>query len=334
MNRFFTELRNEIWGVSTTLFKIMIPTLLVVKALEMMGLLDYLAIASGPLMSLVGLPESMGIVWVTTLFTNIYTGMLVFFYAQQAEPLTVAQVTIISLLMLIAHALPIEARIARQAGIRIRFTLLLRLGGGLILAAILNQLYLAFDYLQQPSELIWQPELPDTSLWAWVKSQAESLLMIQLIIIALLTSLKVMKVLGIERLMKWLLSPVLKLLGIGHQASSLTIIGVTLGINFGGGLLIYESRAGHISKKDVFAAMSFLALCHSIIEDTLLVMVLGADLSGVLWARLIFSIGVIALLTRFVNRLSDETWNKHLTNQYLNKAQTSNNAEEQAAQAV
>ncbi len=321
MASFFKELGKEISSVSLTLFKIMIPTLIVVKALEMMGLLTHLATVIGPVMNWVGLPESMGLVWITTIFTNIYGGMLVFFYVQQSETLTIAQVTLISLLMLMAHGLPVEARIAQQAGVRLRITLLLRIGGGLLLAWILNQVYLAFDYLQTPNQLIWQPEAQDTSLWGWTKSQLESLIMIQFVIIVLLTSLKILKLVGIERLMKVLLSPLLKVLGISSQASSITIIGVTLGLSFGGGLLIYESRQGHISKKDVFSAMCLLALCHSIIEDTLLVLLLGADLSGVLWARLAFSLVFIALLTRAVQRLPDEVWNKHLTNKYLNREQ-------------
>ncbi|MFC3150142.1 hypothetical protein ACFOEK_03820 [Litoribrevibacter euphylliae] len=317
---FYKELGKEIWEVSTTLFKIMIPTIVVVKLLELMGLLKYIAMLIGPIMSWVGLPESMGLVWVTTIFTNIYAGMLVFFYVQQHEVLTVAQVTIISLLMLLAHGLPVEARIAQQAGIRLRITLLLRIGGGLLLAWITHQTYDAFDYLQTPSELLWQPEIPDASLSGWAVSQLESLIIIQLTIIVLLTFLKILKVIGIERLMRLLLSPILKLLGIGNQATSITIIGVTLGLSFGGGLLIYESRQGHVSKRDVFSAMCLLALCHSIIEDTLLVMLLGADISGVLWARLAFSVLVIALLTRVVNRLPEHFWDKHLTNRHLNRS--------------
>ena len=56
--QFFQELASEIFLVSWALYKIMIPTLIVVKALEEMGALVYLSWLLSPLMSLVGLPES------------------------------------------------------------------------------------------------------------------------------------------------------------------------------------------------------------------------------------------------------------------------------------
>jgi len=317
MKTFFKELLIEIWDVSYTLFKLMIPTIIVVKILESLGFLEYFALVLGPIMHWVGLPESMGIVWATTILTNIYAGMLVFFYAQQAETLTVAQVTILCILMLFAHGLPVEARIAQQAGIRLRFTLLLRVGGGLALAWILNKLYLEFDYLQEVNQLSWQPEPADTSLLGWAKGQIESLIMIQIIIAGLLFALKILKLLGIEKLMGYMLSPLLRMLGISRQATTITIVGFTLGISFGGGLLINEARQGHVSRRDIFASMSLLALCHSMIEDTILMLLLGADFAGVFWARIIFSFIVIAILTRVMDLLPARVWDKHLTNKHI-----------------
>ncbi len=317
LRRFGSELGNDIWQVSTTLFRLMIPTIIVVKVLEELGAVDYLAIFLGPVMAWVGLPESMGLVWATTILTNIYAGMLVFFYVQQTEMLSVAQVTVLSVLLLLAHGLPVEAHIAQQAGVRLRITLLLRLGGGLLLGWILHQLYTQMNWLQETNQLVWQPQIPEAGLWAWVVNQAKSLLMIQVIIIVLLTCLKILKLLGIERLIGFLLRPILRFLGIGKEATTITIVGVTLGLSFGGGLLIKEARAGHVPQQDIFASMCLLALSHSMIEDTLLVMVLGADLSGVLWARLIFTVVLIGIFTRITVRCSGAFWKRHLVNRNI-----------------
>lgn len=109
MKLFICELGRDIYQVSFTLFKLMIPVIIVVKIFQEFGAVEYLGLVLGPIMYSVGLPESMGFVWATTMLTNIYGGMLVFFYTQQGEVLTVAQVTILSILMLLSHALPIEA---------------------------------------------------------------------------------------------------------------------------------------------------------------------------------------------------------------------------------
>lgn len=309
---FCRELLIEIRSVSFTLFRIMIPVILVVKLLEMLGGVTLLGQVLAPLMALVGLPESMGLVWATTMASNIYAGMLVFFTQPQQEALTVAQVTVLGGMMLIAHGLPVEARIAQKAGVRLRATLLLRIGGGLLFGLLLHLAYREGGWLQQPNVLLWQPQAQDRGLGGWLLMQGKSLLMVQLVIIVLLTTLKILRLIGVERLMFWLLQPLLKLLGIGRQATTITIIGVTLGLSFGGGLLIREAQTGQIPKRDVFAAMAFLGLCHSLIEDTLLVMLLGAHLSGILWARLAFSLIGIALLTRWMDRRSDGFQRRHL----------------------
>ncbi len=291
----------EIYEVTTTLFKIMIPALLIIKALEMVGGIELLSMALSPVMGWVGLPESMGIVWATTLLTNIYTGMLVFFTHSTEQSLTVAQVTVLSGMMLMAHALPIEARIAQKAGIRLSVTLILRIGGALVYGWLLNRIYTSGDWLQQPNQLLWQPETAgDASLGQWLIDQVQGLFAVFMVICLLLSTLKILRVIGVEKLINGLLSPLLRLLKIGQEATTITLVGITLGLSFGGGLLIKEANAGHVSKQDIFSSMGLLALCHSIIEDTLLVMLLGAHISGALWFRIAFALIAIALLSRWV----------------------------------
>ena len=200
-------------------------------------------------------------------------------------------------MMLLAHALPVEAAVAKKAGVRWRATLSLRRLGALTLGFLLNLLYQSGDYLSQPNQLIWQPQLEQLGLVQWLFEQLKLLLMILLIITVLLSVLRILKLLHIERLIHWLLSPFLRLLGLSKHAANTTVIGITLGLSFGGGLLINEAESGKLSQRDIFVAMAFLALCHSLIEDTLLIMLLGAHVSGVLWCRLAFALLITLLLS-------------------------------------
>ncbi len=68
----------DIVDVSVTLFKIMIPTLIVVKILEEIGVVLILNQIMAPLTSLMGLPVEMAIVLTTTMLTNPYAGLIVF----------------------------------------------------------------------------------------------------------------------------------------------------------------------------------------------------------------------------------------------------------------
>ena len=63
---------------------------------------------------------------------------------------TQAQVTILGTLMLLAHSLPVEIRIAQRAGCRLITQLLLRIGGAIVLAILLNQLYRYGGWLEEP----------------------------------------------------------------------------------------------------------------------------------------------------------------------------------------
>lgn len=310
--RWFRALVLEICQVTGTLFKIMIPALLLVKLLEELGGVELIAALLGPVMTLVGLPESMALVWATTLLTNIYTGMLIFFNQASQEPLSVAQVTVLGTMMLIAHTLPIEARIAQKAGVRLGVTLLIRLGSAVLLGFILNHLYAWGGWLQQPGHMVWRPEMAASDLLSWGITQLKSLGVIALIISLLLTTLKLLRLLGIERLLQWLLQPLLRLLGIGRAATTITIVGFTLGLAFGGGLLIREAQAGHVPYRDVFSALALLALCHSMIEDTLLILLLGADLSGILWMRLLYGLVTVALISRLLDASSEHFHRRYL----------------------
>jgi hypothetical protein len=309
---FFKPLFDEIIAVSWTLFKLMVPIILLVKVLEEVGAIALLGQWLGPVMALVGLPQEMGLVWAATIATNIYGGIIVLYSLAGETSLTVAQVTVLSGLLLMAHGLPIEVRIAQLAGMRMRTAIITRLLGAFTFAWLLHTFYDQTQWLQQPSQMMWQPEPIAEGLNHWLLGQLKALVMIQLIIIVLLTFLRVLRVIGVEKLIQWLLRPVLKLMGIGKEASTITLVGITLGLSFGGGLLIKEAHAGHVSKKDVFTSLVFLGFCHSLIEDTLLVLLLGAHLSGVLWFRLVFAFIVTCAMSYWLTKVSPEFQQKHL----------------------
>ncbi len=291
------------------LLKVMVPALLIVKVLEMVGGVTLLGHVLSPVMQVVGLPDDLGIVLATMMLTNIYTGMLVFFNLGLSEPLSVAQVTVLGAMTLLAHSLPVEGAVAKRMGVSWRVTIALRFGGALVLGGLLNLVYSQFQWLQQPSQMLWQPTAAvDDSFVGWGISQIKTLAYIYFVIFALMSLLRLLRALGIERLIHTLLFPILRMLGIGKSAANVAVIGVVLGLTFGAGLLIKEAESGRLSRKDIFLTMGFLGLCHSIIEDTMLILLLGADLSGILWARFAFALVVIGVLARwsFLQRRLEE----------------------------
>lgn len=305
MANFLKSVVIESTGVTFTLFKVMIPLIILVKILQEFGAISIVSALLEPVMGWVGLPGSMGLVWATAMLTNLYGGIAVFASLSAENGLTIAQMTVLTTMMLVAHALPVEVAIARQAGVRYLVMLIIRLGSALALGALLNWIYLSGDWLQGAATLAWRPTALEPGLMAWAINELAGLGIIFLIILLLILVLRTLDKIGAAIYLTRLFQPLLRLLGIGDEAINITVVGMTLGISYGGGLLIKEAKAGHVSPKDVLFAMTLLGLSHSLIEDTLLMLLVGGHISGVFWARIFFTFAAVFLFVRLIAILPD-----------------------------
>ncbi|NCC24406.1 MAG: hypothetical protein EOM25_04265 [Deltaproteobacteria bacterium] len=299
--------------VSLPLYRVMIPILILVRILQEFGGISWLAEQLSPLMSMVGLPGDTGIVWATAMINNIYGAMIVFVTLAPELSLTTAQVTVLSTMILVAHSLPVELQIARRAGVGMVFQLLVRFCGALVLGAILDKMYRAGGWLQDPCSVFWQPASVVGGDWiSWGLDQVWNLAIIFVIVFGLVTVMRFFDRLRVTDFLVRILAPVLSSLGIGRAATPITIVGMVLGLGYGGGLIIREASTGKIHPRDVFFAVTLMGLSHSVIEDTLLMMVLGAHMSGLLWARLGFTLLVVFALVRVVNHMGDRSFSRFL----------------------
>ena len=298
--------------VCAALFKVMIPVMIVMKISQELGLVDVVGRVMGPLMELFGLPGPMGLVWATALLTNLYAAAVVLITLLPEVPLTSAQVTVLATMMLIAHGLPVELSIARRSGARVRSQLVVRVGSAMLCGWLLHLGYGWLNWGTTPVQPSWIPDAPPAGWTAWMLREVRNLAGIAVIVLIMLMLLDVLKRLGVTDLMIRLLSPLLKSMGIGREAGTITIVGMTLGLSYGGGLIIHEARSGRIPAKDIFLALTFMGLCHSLIEDTLLMLLLGADINGVLWARMAFSLVFLWILAWIVARLPESVINRLL----------------------
>lgn len=309
------EFRSNIVGslvrdavkISLDLFKIMVPVIIVIKILQELGVIPYLAAPLGPAMKLVGLPAEMGLVWATAILNSPYAAIIVLLSLVKSTPITTAQATVLGTMMLVAHCLPVELRIAQKSGARLPFQAFLRLGGAYVLGWLLHVTYAHFGMFQGRTNILLRPDmqgrLEDEALTSWAAGQLADLFSIFVIILALLTLIRILQKLKVIDAMNRLLRPVLSHLGIGPRATTIAVIGLTLGISLGGGLIIHEVKSGSIDKKDVFHSLSLMGLSHSLIEDTLVMLLIGGHLSGLLFGRVAFTLVVIAVIVQISARL-------------------------------
>ncbi len=308
---FFVTIFKQSIKTSIILFKIMIPISIIVKLLQYTGAIEYIGMALYPLMKFVGLPGEMGLVWATGMITNLFGGVLAFINLSGGLNLTIAQVTIISVMMLIAHTFPIELTIARKTGIKIITMFIIRFGFAFLFGALLNTFYNTFDYLQEPAVMQMKPSsVVDSSIWSWVLNELKNYLIIYLFVFSLMLLLEILKLIGTIDFITKALSPILGFLGIGKGVTTITIVGLTLGVVYGGALIINETKNQKINRRDIFYAMAMMGIFHSIIEDSILMISLGSHYSGIIIGRFIFTIIIIYILVRLTKPLSDKTFNR------------------------
>ena len=299
-------------SVFWVMVKTMVPVMIVIRIGLEFGLVEKASVLLEPLMAVLGLPAEAGLVLAMGFLLNIYSAVAVLLGILPSVQMSVADVTVLLSIVLIAHALPLEQSISRRAGLSFVFSASLRLVIGFTYGILLNLLYSVTHTLQQPVQLTWlpfEPTFEETWIeWAW--SSLSLLFSLFWIILGLIILLKVFELARITNFIGWLLSPWLKLMGISKDATSITMVGVLLGLSYGGGLIIREAQQGKIGAKDVVLSLSFMGLCHSLIEDPLIMMAFGAHWSGVYVGRFLFSVLTMILLARIVHAMPEDRFHR------------------------
>ena len=288
----FQETTKIFW----ILFKVILPVVIVIRALELIGAIPFLAKFLEPLTSFIGIDGSLGLVWMAAILVNIYAGLAAFASLQAIFDYSVAETTILGLIILIAHSLPIEVAIAKKSRISWIFNLSFRFINAIVAGKILNLILTKYELFNEPNQSVLQVPNELVSNFEWATLQIQNFFIIFLIIFFIISTINVLKALGVWSLIIHIMKIPLSYLGMSEKVANIILIGLTLGISFGGGFLIEESKKNNISKKDILLSLSFLSLCHSIIEDTILILLLGSHISGILFFRFIYTVIIILLM--------------------------------------
>lgn len=315
MLHYLNTIRLRSTRMFLTITRIMLPVMVIVYIADRLGLVRMAGETLTPAMALLGLPPEAGIIWATTMLTNIYGGMASMAALSDGMHMTTAQVSALGAMMLFAHNIPTEQSVVRRAGASALLTGALRIVVALCYGAAVSWTCRALDVLQDPVSLAWMRQ--DAGLtqgppdfWPWVLSTLQSLALVLAVIVGLVLLLDVLERLGITRLVTRLLTPVLRLSGLEERAAPLTTVGVLLGLAYGGALIIDAAERENYSPRTRLLALSWLSLCHALIEDTLLILALGANLWVILVLRALATLGVLAALAALTR--PDTAWGRRL----------------------
>ena len=302
MKKTVFKIATDIKEICIPLYKILIPFVFIIKILEISGAIEYTAKILEPLMSFVGLTPELGLVFVTAFLINIYAALVLFVNILPGIDVSVAEITILTTMILVAHNLPIECTICKAAGISVIYTASLRLISAFVLGFILKLIYFNFGFLTETFQTFFTVKPPPENNWYWFLDQFTTLVYIFFLVCLMATVLEMLKIIGVEKLFEKVFMPPLRLFGIQKEAMNIIIVGMFIGIQFGGGMLIKEVKKGTIDKQSIFLSVSLLNLLHAMIEDTILMALVGGHISGILIARVIFSLVLSYLIFMIYKR--------------------------------
>lgn len=301
------------WRMFVTVTKIMLPVMIIVQIAQVYGLVNWVGHWIAPAMAMLHLPPEAGIIWATTLLTGIYGGIATISSLSGSIELTAAQLSALCAMMLFTHALPVEQAVVKRAGASFSLTAALRIATALVYGGLVSWVCHLTGVLSEPISLDWLRgsdtgiAVASGSFFPWVQSTLFSLGLTLVIIMVLVVALDLLERTGITRRFTAAMMPVLRISGLSADVAPVTTVGVLLGLTYGGALIIEESAKQNFSARTRFLALSWLSLSHALIEDTLLMLALGADIWIVLVGRVLITLLIVAALAKLTNRGSWRT---------------------------
>jgi hypothetical protein len=274
------------------LLSIMIPVSLAVTVLKYTGILEYMAGWLNPMFSLIGLPGSAALVFITSIVLNIYSAIAVI----STLPFSERELTILALMCLISHNYVVETAIQKKTGSSavkitlVRFVysfigayslnLLMPAGSGKIITAASGSTELSLSGM----------------LSSWFYNSLYLIVQILVIVTLLLILQKILSEFGFIDKLAALLRPLLRIMGLPDSVAFLWIVANTLGLAYGSAIMIEQSESGKLSKEDADLLNHHIGISHSLLEDTLLFVAIGVPALWIIFPRVILAIIEVWLL--------------------------------------
>jgi hypothetical protein len=121
-----------------------------------------------------------------------------------------------------------------------------------------------------------------------------------LIVVPLMVGMQILDDLKVLEKVAGQLGKVVRYLGISGQGAFPLVIGLTFGLAYGAGMIIHYARQGQMSRRELVLIITFLCINHSVFEDTLLFVAIGANGFLILLVRFAAAILITFLLNKLL----------------------------------
>jgi hypothetical protein len=265
----------------------MLPISLAVRVLQHVGVIAWLASWLSPVFSYIGLSGDSAIVFLTSIFLPLYPTIAV----MATLTLTLREATILAVMCLVSHNLPVECSVAHKTGSPFGQIVAFRIGMSFVSAIVLNLLLPQTD---APFVTFMASGVEATS-WTmlftqWLSSSLTLVVTILLIVTGLMVMQRVLEEFGWMHRIAHSLSPLMRLFGLPTGCSLLWLTGNIVGMAYGAAIMIDEVEQGRLSRYEANLVNHHLGVSHSLLEDTMLFVAMGISFWWIFLTRLVLAI--------------------------------------------
>lgn len=277
-------LKTSLWFL-----KIMLPVSFGVMLLSYFNILPYLSSFASPLFTLIGLPGDAALVFITSIFTNIYTVIALL----ATLDFTVRESIILAMMCLISHNFVVETLVLKKTGSSAVAMVLLRVVMSFVAALLLNWLLPSMSGRMMHEEAVMMG-FTDT-LVSWCIGSLKLAVKIVLIISVLMVFQRLLEEFGVLKFLSMIFGPLMTLFGLPRSVAFLWLVGNTLGLAYGSAVMMDYVGAGKLSRREADLLNYHLAVSHSQLEDPLLFAVLGLPILWLIIPRILLAVVVVWL---------------------------------------
>lgn len=277
-------MKTSVWFL-----KIMLPVSFCVMLLSYFNILPYISSFAAPLFTLIGLPGDAALVFITSIFTNIYTVIALL----ASIDFTVRESVILAMMCLISHNFVVETLVLKKTGSSAVAMVALRIIMSFVAAVLLN-----WTLPSMAGKLVYEPAVSlgfSDTLINWCIASLKLSIKIVIIISVLMIFQRLLEEFGVLKFLSALFGPLMTCFGLPRPVAFLWLVGNTLGLAYGSAVMMDYVASGKLTKKEADLLNYHLAISHSQLEDPLLFAVLGLPLLWLIIPRILLAVIVVWL---------------------------------------
>jgi hypothetical protein len=273
------------------LLSIMLPVSLGVKLLEYAGILQWLADMIKPVFAFWGLPGESSLVILSGALLNIYSAIAII----ESLDFTMREITIMAIILLIAHNLIVETAVQKKTGSAPFQMLSVRLITAFTAGYLFHLLLPAeTSHLSVANPLVIHSVQPFSEFFlTWAISTFWLIIKIMIIIISLQILHNILDEFKILDMLSKGMYPLMKLFGLPQQSAFMWLVANVVGLAWGSAILIDYVKSGKVNKQEANLLNHHIAISHSLLEDTLLFAAIGVNALWITFPRILLAIIVV-----------------------------------------